>query len=86
MTTADPPLMNRRHRQQQTGGDSRPSATSSDELAPERQHLLFSLKTIGWVALTLLFLRLGIPGAAFVSLVVTVLLLSTGHRGKPEGT
>ena len=81
MTSADTPLMSRRHRWQQTRADSRPRPTSLDELALERQHLLLSLKTVGCVALTLFFLRLDIPGLAFVFLAVGVLLLSRSHPG-----
>jgi len=81
MTTTDTPLMSRRHRRQQTRADSRSRVTGLDRLALERQQLLLSLQTVGCVALTLFFLRLGIPGPAFVSLGVGVLLLSRSHPG-----
>jgi hypothetical protein len=81
MTTADTPFMSRRPRRQQTRADSRPRTTGLDGPALERQHLLISLKTMGCVALTLFFLRLGIPGAAFVFLSLGVLLLSRSHPG-----
>ena len=81
MTTADTPVMSRRHRRHQTRADSRPRTTGLDGPALERQQLLHSLKTVGCVALTLFFLRLGIPGAAFVFLGVGVLLLSRSRPG-----
>ena len=81
MTTADTPLMSRRPRRPQTRADSRPRLTGLDGPAFERQQLLHSLKTVGCVALTLFFLRLGIPGAAFVFLGLGVLLLSKSHPG-----
>ena len=84
MTTADAPLMSRRH---QTRADSRPRTTGLDGPALERQQLLLSLKTVGCVALALFFLRLGIPGAAFVVLGLVVLLLSRSHPGQePDGS
>ena len=81
MTTADTPLVSRRPRRQQTRAQARPRLTGADRPAFERQQLLLSLKTAGCVALTLFFLRLGIPGAAFVFLGLGVLLLSTSHPG-----
>ena len=81
MTTADTALMSRRQRRQQTRDHSRSRTTSLDALALERQQLLLSLKTVGCVALTLFFLRLGIPGPAFVFLGVGVLLLSRSRPG-----
>jgi len=87
MTTADTPVMSRRPRRQQTRGDSRPRVTSLDRPALERQQLLLSLKTAGCVALTLFFLRLGIPGAAFVFLGLGVLLLIRSNPGQePDGS
>jgi hypothetical protein len=81
MTTTDTPLMSHRHRRQQTRADTRPRPTSPDEIALERQQLLLSLTTVGCVALTLIFVRLGIPGLAFVFLAIGVLLLSRSHPG-----
>ena len=81
MTTADTPLMSRRPRRQQTRADSRPRVASLDGPALERQQLLLSLTTVGCVALTLIFVRLGIPGLAFVFLAIGVLLLSRSHPG-----
>lgn len=81
MTTADTVLMSRRQRQQQSRERSRPQVTSIDALTLERQQLLLSLKTVGCVALTVFFLRLGIPGPAFVFLAVGVLLLSRSQAG-----
>lgn len=87
MTTADTPLMSRRPRQQQTRADSRARVTGLDGPGLERQQLLLSLKTAGCVALTLFFLRLGIPGAAFIFLGLGVLLLSRSHPGEePDGS
>jgi hypothetical protein len=82
MTTADTPLMSRRQHRPQTRADSSPRVTSLEEPALERQQLLLSLRTVGCVALTLFFLRLGIPGPAFVFLGVGVLLLSRSHPGE----
>ncbi|WP_344811729.1 hypothetical protein [Microlunatus aurantiacus] len=79
MTTADTLLMSRRSRRQQTRADSRTRTASLDGPPLERQLLLLSLTTVACVALTLFFLRLGIPGAAFVFLGLGVLLLSRGH-------
>jgi hypothetical protein len=80
VTTADTALMSRRQRQQQSRERSRPQVTIN-ALTLERQQLLLSLKTVGCVALTVFFLRLGVPGPAFVSLAVGVLLLSRSQAG-----
>ena len=87
MTTADTSLMSRRPRRQQTRAHSLPRGTGLDGPALERQQLLHSLKTVGCVALTLFFLRLGIPGAAFVFLGLGVLLLIRSNPGQePDGS
>ena len=81
MTTADRPALDRRRRRRLTRADERRRDTGLDDLARERQQLLFSLQTAGCVLLTLFFLRIGVPGAAFVLLAAGVLLLG---RDRPE--
>ena len=81
MTTTDTVVSDRRTRQHQTRDDSCHDDAGHDEFATERQQLFLSLKTVGCVALTLLFLRLGIPGPAFAFLTVGVVLLSTSPPG-----
>lgn len=81
MTTTDTVVIDRRSRPQQTRDDSCLDAAGHHKLAAERQQLFLSLQTVGCVALTLLFLRLGIPGPAFVFLTVGVILLSTSKPG-----
>ncbi len=81
MTTADTALLSRRQGRQQTRDHSRPRGHQPRWARARAQQLLHSLKTVGCVALTLFFLRLGIPGPAFVFLAVGVLLLSRSHAG-----
>jgi hypothetical protein len=65
-----------------TRADSPPRLTSLDGLALKRQRLILSLKTVGCVALILIFLRLGIPGPAFVFLAIGVLLVGWSRPGQ----
>jgi hypothetical protein len=81
MTTTDTTVIDRRSRRQQTRDDFRPDDAEHVDLAAEREQLFLSLKAGGCVALTLLFLSLGIPGPAFVCLTIGVLLLSTSQPG-----
>lgn len=75
----------RRQRRHPVRNDTRRRATNHDSFAVERHQLLLSLKTIACVALTLVFLRLGIPGAAFVFVTVGFLLAGRSHpRAKPS--
>ena len=81
MTTTETLVINRRSRQQQTRDDSCLDDAERDDLTAERQQLFLSLKAGGCVALTLLFLRLGMPGPAFICLVLGVLFLSASQPG-----
>ncbi len=81
MTTTDTTVIDRRSRRQQTRDHSSLDDAERVDLAAEREQLFLSLKAGACVALTLLFLRLGIPGPAFVCLTIGVLLLSTSQPG-----